>query len=320
MFRHPPRKCDKYVLQNLAYSSTYTCVYEAFIKGDRQKVILKFIYINSETSKLAENEYQIQCSIHHPFIMSAIHSQIKISNDEYCILQMPPGICSLASIHCIDKVKKIKNIHTIYKIMYQMLLGISFLHDLRILHGDIKPENFVLMKEDEINPEIRIIDFGHSVRFKEEDMTKCLISMTSGTTIYNPPEILIGQPHSFPADIWSLGASFYFLITGEWVLQLNNKPAMYNESKSIFLKYDKKFGPQFPKSGKDLIISMLNFNPEKRPTAITCLNNPFFTEFLDPEWIDVQHMIISQQLNDNALIQEPIDKIKIPGENGPTIS
>lgn len=319
MFNLPPRKCGQYALTDVARPISTTnnsCVHQATKTKTGEKVILKFIPLTSpDFIKNAENECTIQSSLKHPFVMSPIISNFTHRRDSYRLLEMQLGLCSLAGVH-----EKIKDLETIYKIMYQMSLGVCYLHDMRVLHGDIKPENFVLMKEDEINPEIRIIDFGHSVRFKEEDMTKCLISMTSGTTIYNPPEILIGQPHSFPADIWSLGASFYFLITGEWVLHLNNKPAMYNESKSIFLKYDKKFGPQFPKSGKDLIMSMLNFNPEKRPTAITCLNNPFFTEFLDPEWIDVQHMIINQQLNDNALIQEPIDKIKIPGENDPTIS
>lgn len=69
MFKHTPRIYSKYVFQNLAYSSTYTCVYEAFIKDIGQKVILKFICINSETSKLFENEYLIQRSIHHTFIL-----------------------------------------------------------------------------------------------------------------------------------------------------------------------------------------------------------------------------------------------------------
>ncbi|KAK8872135.1 hypothetical protein M9Y10_007896 [Tritrichomonas musculus] len=301
MFNLPPRKCGQYALTDVARPISTTnnsCVHQATKTKTGEKVILKFIPLTSpDFIKNAENECTIQSSLKHPFVMSPIISNFTHRRDSYRLLEMQLGLCSLAGVH-----EKIKDLETIYKIMYQMSLGVCYLHDMRVLHGDIKPENFVLMKDDKYNPEIRIIDFGSAYHFKEEDMSKCIISLPSGTTIYNPPELLADppEPHSFPIDIWSLGATFYYLITGELVLNFSSyKKVMYDEAKSILFKYNKKFGPQFDESGKDLIKNMMKFYPEQRLTAKEVLESPFFNNVLDHEWIEMQHMIVTQGMKNN---------------------
>lgn len=299
MFNHPPCKCGIYRRELDAICTTnQSCVYRGNIVATGEKVVLKFIPLKPETIQYAQNECNIQNSLHHPFIMPIKNSNFTYRKDSFTILQMPVAECSLAQVHeCIHDIKDI------YKIMYQALLAISYLHEMRILHGDIKPENFVLMSGYQKNIEIRVIDFGHSIQFENDDMDLCVTNLASGTTTFNSPELLIKASHSFPADIWSLGATFYYLITGESVIPfVDSYSIMYENSKHIDLSYTKKFGPSFPKSGADFIKNMVKFDPKLRPTALECLKSPFFNEVLDEKWIESQHLLVNQMKKDNTVV------------------
>ena len=73
---------------------------------------------------------------------------------------------------------------------------------------------------------------------------------------------------------------------------------------NIKLDFDKKFGPVFPPSGHDLLYKMLKFDPSERPTAAECLNFPFFAEFLDKQWIEEQHKLVNQNMDNNVDITD----------------
>ena len=54
------------------------------------------------------------------------------------------------------------------KIMNQIMMGVSYCHNLGIIHRDLKPEN-VLMVSSGNDPQIKIINFGLSKVFKEDE-------------------------------------------------------------------------------------------------------------------------------------------------------
>ena len=93
------------------------------------------------------------------------------------------------------------------KIMYQILLGIEYLHSLGIAHRDLKPSNILITK----NKVIKIIDFGLSNMYKVGNKLKSAV----GSPSYAAPEIIENKAY-FPldVDIWSLGIIMYILLTG----------------------------------------------------------------------------------------------------------
>ena len=303
-FNHPPRKIPNYKLINCIASTNSSCVYESTNSKLNKKVVLKFIPVFETNCEVAQNEVNIQSLIRHPFIMPVRNFDFTFKNNRYHVLEMPPAMCGLSSVHDF-----IKTNNTMYKIMYQVLSAIDFLHDMRILHGDIKPENIVLMSDNLENPEIRIIDFGHSHHFEEgEDMEKCILNNPSGTIMFNSPELLCNSPHSFPSDIWSLGATFYFLITGENIVTPDeslDKMTIYEEVRCLLLPFDgKKLGTNFPKNGRSLIRQMLSFDAAQRPTAKQCLESQFFIENLDRDWINKMKILINEMKNDSRFDQD----------------
>ncbi|XP_039865422.1 ribosomal protein S6 kinase-related protein-like [Simochromis diagramma] len=88
--------------------------------------------------------------------------------------------------------------------------ALGFLHDLGIMHRDIKMENILLNDQGHL----RLSDFGLSRRLKRggRAFTIC------GTIQYMAPEILSGGPYNHAADWWSLGIMLFSLVTGKFPL------------------------------------------------------------------------------------------------------
>jgi hypothetical protein len=92
------------------------------------------------------------------------------------------------------------------RIMIQIAEGINYLHNLGIVHRDLKAENVML--NDKL--EVKIIDFGMSKPIGKENK----FHQKMGTLAYAAPEILTGEGYSKGVDIWSLGIILYFVLTG----------------------------------------------------------------------------------------------------------
>ena len=94
------------------------------------------------------------------------------------------------------------------ELTYQMLCALSHIHEKRICHLDIKPSNFIL-KSNSKKPLLKLIDFEFAV-----DITKDYNVIARGTLGYIAPELLEGFC-GLSCDIWSLGVTLYYLLSGE---------------------------------------------------------------------------------------------------------
>lgn len=93
----------------------------------------------------------------------------------------------------------------------QVLNGLRFLAEHRIVHCDLKPENIIL-----INPHeslVKIIDFGSSC-FEDEKIYYYIQSR-----IYRAPEVILGVPYTTAIDIWSFGCIIAELLNGDPIFQ-----------------------------------------------------------------------------------------------------
>jgi len=88
----------------------------------------------------------------------------------------------------------------------QLLQGLKYMRQLRIIHWDLKPENILLT--DKSNTKAKIIDFGSSC-FEEERIYTYIQSR-----FYRAPEIILGTPYTQAIDIWSFACIIIELFIG----------------------------------------------------------------------------------------------------------
>lgn len=95
------------------------------------------------------------------------------------------------------------------KIIREVASALSAMHSHRMNHLDVKPENILMSEEGKAV----LIDFGAAHKFSNDDEASSLLAITSGG--FSPIEIGLIKDFSPSTDIYSLGATLYWLLTGD---------------------------------------------------------------------------------------------------------
>lgn len=93
--------------------------------------------------------------------------------------------------------------------------AVSFLHDNRVLHQDIKPGNVMLCLNEHGRLYPKLIDFGLSKHYDAKGQPTSTINMAGYSEGYAPLEQYRGVSSFAPTvDVYALGATLYFMLTG----------------------------------------------------------------------------------------------------------
>jgi serine/threonine protein kinase len=112
-----------------------------------------------------------------------------------------------AGLHRIKNTFSLAQLKCIFK---QILEGVKYLHDNKIVHRDLKSANLLLNNKGEVN----IADFGLARTMSSQPNAKYTYKVV--TLWYRAPELLLGQSnYTSQIDMWSIGCIFAELLTGE---------------------------------------------------------------------------------------------------------
>ncbi len=128
----------------------------------------------------------------------------------------------------------------------------------QLIHRDIKPDNIMMTK----NGRAKLADLGLAKFAGEiDDADK---DEVMGTPQYISPEHLTGMPMDVRSDIYSLGATFYHLVTGRFAF--TGKDALEIARKHIEAPLDdpRSVNPAIPESVSAIIVKMLEKEPDSR--------------------------------------------------------
>jgi serine/threonine-protein kinase len=135
--------------------------------------------------------------------------------------------------------------------------ALDYAHKKGIVHRDIKPTNIMLLKD----ATVKVTDFGIA-RIIESSRTQTGTVM--GTPSYMSPEQVAGQKLEGTSDIFSLGATFYELLSGERPFTGDSLATiMFNITNGNFTPI-KKACPEIPPCGTKIINRMLSVDVDKR--------------------------------------------------------
>lgn len=160
------------------------------------------------------HEVQVASKLKHPNILSVMNASYI---DDQFVIAMELGTESLA-----DRIERRISTVRALDLAGQALASMAHAHSHKIIHCDIKPENFILFP----NNQLKLADFG----FAKLNL-RTLKASGSGTIDYIAPEQAMGRP-KFQSDVFSLGLVIYRLLSGtlpewpfEWPLKGHDKLA-----------------------------------------------------------------------------------------------
>lgn len=152
------------------------------------------------------------------------------------------------------------DVGTVYWLMGQVADAIDFAHKQGIVHRDIKPSNILF---DENANVVKVADFGIA-RIMNASATRTQTGDILGSPLYMSPEQLKGEAVDGRTDIFSLGATFYQLLSGELPFKGDNLANLsYQIVQGKFKPID-EIRTDLPDSAKRIITKALQKNPDNR--------------------------------------------------------
>lgn len=259
-------------------------------------VALKEIHLDSEegTPSTAIREISLMKELKHENIVSlydVIHTENKLMLVfEFMDKDLKRYMDSRGDRGQLDYV-------TIKSFMQQLLRGIAFCHENRVLHRDLKPQNLLINTKGQL----KLGDFGLARAFGIPVNT---FSNEVVTLWYRAPDVLLGsRTYNTSIDIWSAGCIMAEMYTGrplfpgttnedqlQKIFRLMGTPSErswpgisnfpeYKPNFQVYATQDLRLIlPQIDQLGLDLLSRMLQLRPEMRISAADALRHRWFQD------------------------------------------
>ena len=252
------------ILEKLGEGS-YSTVYKVKRKLDDQIYALKkvkLLNLNEKEKTNSLNEVRILASVKSNHVISYKEAFFDEKDSTLGIVMEYADNGDLYKKIVEYKKKKIyfEEID-IWKIFIQLVKGLKALHDLQILHRDLKSANVFLFK----NGHAKLGDLNVSKVAK-----RGLGYTQTGTPYYASPEIWKDLPYDNKSDIWSLGCVLYEMITLHPPFKAKNMDELY---KKVLSGDIEKLPSKFSNDLYEVVLLLMKVNSNKRPNCGDILNN-----------------------------------------------
>lgn len=265
---------DRYKIEDFIGEGGMQYVYRAHDMLLGRKVALKTPKNNSATKRFRRSAI-VAAKVNHHNVAKTL-DYVKVNQDRYLIEELIEG--SDLQVALMQRTRFLDP-YLAACVFSQLARGLSAAHHAGVIHRDLKPTNVMISGGYSVR-ELKITDFGIA-KMADEELSEAAkggtATLTSSQTAvgalpYMAPEA-IDTPDQVgpPADVWSIGAMFYHLLTGEFPYGKGLR-AVRN-----ILSNDLAPAPDFIKANAqyrslvdellDISTSCLKSDPAKRPTA-----------------------------------------------------
>lgn len=191
-------RLGKYKLRRRLGHGGFGDVFAAYDEVEATHVALKIPRItDSNTREEALREVRISARLEHPNVLTPKSAEFI---DDRLVVALPLGAGTLE-----DRLAKRMSIERALDFAEQLLEGLAYAHDARIIHRDVKPDNLIVFPGNKL----RLADFG-SARPSSSRKGET----AAGTLGYMAPEQALGRA-TMRSDVFSAGLILYRMTTRE---------------------------------------------------------------------------------------------------------
>ncbi|OVA15566.1 Protein kinase domain [Macleaya cordata] len=264
------RVIGDYIVGRQIGSGSFSNVWHARHRVHGMEVAIKEIIMDRLSKKLQDSlvsEIVILKKINHPNIIR-LHEIIEVHGRIHLILEYCRGGDLSMYLQRHGRVPEATAKH----FMQQLAAGLQILRENNLIHRDLKPQNLLLTTNDNQSI-LKIADFGFARSLQPRGLAETLC----GSPLYMAPEIMQLQKYDAKADLWSVGAILFQLVTGKTPFTGNNQIQLLQnivKSNELYFPPDNK---DFSSDCTDLCRKLLRRNPVERLTFEEFFNHPFLS-------------------------------------------
>ena len=200
-----------YRLLKLVRASKTAKIWEAMNSSDNKRLALKALHGDycKDKAEIAalKHEYNVGKSIDHPNVIDIFEYDV-VRGVPFIVMEYfnGPNVKQM-----IRQSPEVVNLH-LDSALRACAESLGEMHEADWVHRDVKPDNFLMNEAGEI----RLIDFSIAEKIKR-GLSKLLSgkSKVQGTISYIPPEQIRGENVDGRADIYSLGCTYYEMVSGK---------------------------------------------------------------------------------------------------------
>jgi len=269
---------NRYEMQERLGQSSIAEVWKAFDTHVHRYVAIKILHANLQADPefvtRFQREVQVIASLRHPNIVQYYDfstSQLPgaASVTAYIVMDYIEGGTLASYIRNTSREGKLLPLADIVRLFTSIAMAIDYAHQRGVIHGDIKPANILLDKQNislNLSGEPNVTDFGM------DKMLGGVAASTSGslnaTALYISPEQVMGSPATASSDLYSLGIMLYEICTGTPPFLGSNPAAIMNQHVNTIPASPALINPTLPPALITVIMRSIAKDPSARfPTA-----------------------------------------------------
>jgi len=257
---------EKDFIQEGNKSRIYKCVHQETGEIRAVKILTKSRR-NDEDRELYQHEFKMMKKLDHPNVVW-VYEMFETDQCLYLVMEFCKGGELYDAIGTGDEFME----GGTAVLMMKLLDTVKYMHDQSIVHLALKPSNILIESLNVIPLQPKIIDFGGAIITKEAIQRDGLF----GSAAYMAPEALEEEMYGPKNDIWACGVIAYQILAGFLPFSGCNDMETLEQIQYTNVSFnDPVWMEGVSSQGIDFVRSLLNRDPEKRPTAEEALQHPW---------------------------------------------
>ena len=223
---------------------------------EAMKVLLPDLRQATDLAERFSREIKVHASLVHPNI-AALHTAMRVEHQLLMLMEFVEGT-SLADRLRQGPMQVLESVGYIC----QVLSALSYAHERGIIHRDIKPANIMVTPARTV----KLMDFGIATTTNSGSLQNRLTAagMALGSVHYMSPEqVKAGAPDA-RSDLYSLGVTFYEMLTGQCPIRGNSEYEIMAAHLAVTPLSPTELNPFLPPALAAIVLKSIEKRPDDR--------------------------------------------------------
>ena len=249
------------------------------------------------TLRRFEREAQTTASLRSAHTIALYDFGVSENGTFYYVMELLDGLDLQSLVERFGPVPAERTVH----FLIQICESLAEAHDRSLVHRDIKPANIYICRYGRDVDFVKVLDFGlvKSVDATRTDQVRLTMdNVTSGTPAYMAPEQILGhREQDARSDIYAVGCTAYWLLTGQLVFVGDSvMETLMHHAHTVPLPPSQRTEVFVPAALDLLVLACLEKDPDRRPQTaddlsarlLACQTTPWSREEAHRWWFDHQ--------------------------------